>query len=127
MLLHIDHNLKPLSDNVKPLFQKSAQSGCLQESRFSEDAEHHLLIWGIAVHPHLVVTFEILVPIFTKSISERKKKTPSVVWVTFFFYKTTSTTKLYAIRVAGIIQYYSDHLGKLYNTILAIVNCIQNY
>lgn len=45
----------------------------------------------------------------------------------FFFYKTTSTTKLYAIRVAGIIQYYSDHLGKLYNTILAIANCIQNY
>lgn len=48
-------------------------------------------------------------------------------WYGFFFYKTTSTTKLYAIRVAGIIQYYSDHLGKLYHAIRAIANCIQKY
>jgi len=43
----------------------------------------------------------------------------------FFLYKATSTTKFYAIRVAGIIQYYSDHLGKLYNAILTVANCIK--
>lgn len=46
-------------------------------------------------------------------------------WV--FSYKTTSTTKLHAIRVAWIIQYYSDHLGKLYNAVPAIADSIQKY
>lgn len=81
----------------------------------------NLFIQGIAGHPHLPGALEILAPIFTMSISERKKKNQwyelpfffSIGWLVFIN-KTTSTTKLCVVRVAGTKQDYSGDPGELY-------------
>lgn len=112
----MNHNLKPLSDHVKPWFQKSALPGYIQESEFSEVLLCTHIYW-------LLFKFlsQFLVSLFLKG----KKKVTE--WVGFFSYKITSMTKLYAIRVAWIIQYCSDHLGKLHNAVPAIADSIQKY
>lgn len=80
---------------------KSAQPGWIQESEFSEVLLCTHIYW-------LLFKFlsQFLVSLFLKG-----KKNTGMSYFFFFSYKTTSTTKLYAIRVVWIIQYYSDHLG----------------
>lgn len=99
------------------MISKCAQPECIQESEFSE----------VLLCTHIYFLLFKFLSQFLVSIFLKGKKYNGMSSFFFSPYKTTSITKSYAIRVAWVIQYYSDHLGKLYNAILAITDSIQEY